>query len=117
MENNFFNQVGKKMPYTTPEDFFNRSEKELRAIANNKFETIVPLKGKEIINHKLPTVNRRWYYAIAASIVLAIGIFGIVRFSSPTATQVEASFYSQTYDNSADWSDFADADIFLDNID
>ena len=99
MENNFFNQVGKKMPYTTPEDFFNRSEKELRSIVYRK------------------SFNRKWYYGIAASIVLAIGIFGIVRFSSPTATQVEASFYSQTYDNSADWSDFADADIFLDNID
>jgi len=99
MENNFFNQVGKKMPYTTPEDFFNRSEKELRSIVHRK------------------SFNRKWYYGIAASIVLAIGIFGIVRFSSPTATQVEASFYSQTYDNSADWSDFADADIFLDNID
>jgi hypothetical protein len=108
MENNFFNQVGKKIPYTTPEDFFNRSEKELRAIANHKFE---------IINHKLPTVNRRWYYAIAASIVLVIGIFGIVRFFSPAATQTDASYYSQTYDNSADWSDFADADIFWDNID
>ena len=99
MENNFFNQVGKKMPYTTPEDFFNRSEKELRSIVHRK------------------SFNRKWYYGIAASIVLAIGIFGIVRFSSPKATQVEASFYSQTYDNSADWSDFADADIFLDNID
>lgn len=99
MENNIFDQVGKKMPYTTPEDFFNRSEKELRSIVHRK------------------SFNRKWYYGIAASIVLAIGIFGIVRFSSPTATQVEASFYSQTYDNSADWSDFADADIFLDNID
>ena len=99
MENNFFNQVGKKMPYTTPEDFFNRSEKELRSIVHRK------------------SFNRKWYYGIAASIVLAIGIFGIVRFSSPAATRVEASFYSQTYDNSADWSDFADADIFLDNID
>jgi len=99
MENNFFNQVGKKMPYTTPEDFFNRSEKELRSVVHRK------------------SFNRKWYYGIAASIVLAIGIFGIVRFFSPTATQVEASFYSQTYDNSADWSDFADADIFLDNID
>lgn len=99
MENNIFDQVGKKMPYTTPEDFFNRSEKELRSIVHRK------------------SFNRKWYYGIAASIVLAIGIFGIVRFSSPTATQVEVSFYSQTYDNSADWSDFADADIFLDNID
>ena len=115
MENNFFNQVGKKMPYTTPEDFFNRSEKELRAIANHKFETIVPLKGKEIINHKLPTVNRRWYYAIAASILLAIGIFSIVLLFMP-APATDVPVYSQTYDNSADWSDFADADLFLDNI-
>lgn len=99
MENDIFDQIGKKMPYTTPEDFFNRSEKELRSIVHRK------------------SFNRKWYYGIAASIVLAIGIFGIVRFSSPTATQVETSFYSQTYDNSADWSDFADADIFLDNID
>ena len=99
MENNIFDQVGKKMPYTTPEDFFNRSEKELRSIVHRK------------------SFNRKWYYGIAASIVLAIGIFGIVRFSSSTATQVETSFYSQTYDNSADWSDFAEADIFLDNID
>lgn len=97
MENNIFDQVGKKMPYTTPEDFFNRSEKELRSIVHRK------------------SFNRKLYYA-AASVVLAVGIFGIVRFSSPAATQVEASFYSQTYDNSADWSDFADADIFLDNM-
>ena len=101
MEQDIFEKVGKRTPFRTPEGYFEASEQELRAIAN----------------HKLPTVNRRWYYAIAASIVLAIGIFGIVRFSSPTATQVETSFYSQTYDNSADWSDFADADIFLDNID
>lgn len=96
---NIFDQVGKRMPFRTPEGYFETSEKELRSIVHRK------------------SFNRKWYYGIAASIVLAIGIFGIVRYSSLSATQTDASLYSQTYDNSADWSDFADADIFLDNID
>jgi len=94
-----FTKVGKRTPFRTPEDFFEASEHELRSIVHRK------------------SLNRKLYYAIAASIVLAIGIFGIIRFSSQTATQADASYYSQTYDNSADWSDFADADIFLDNFD
>lgn len=101
MEQDIFEKVGKRTPFRTPEGYFEASEKQLRSIAN----------------HQSPITYKYWYSGIAASIVLAIGIFGIVRFASPTATQTDASVYSQTYDNSADWSDFADADIFLDNID
>lgn len=86
------------MPYRVPEGYFDASEKDLRSIVHRK------------------SFNRKWYYGIAASTVLAIGIFSIVRLSMP-APATDVPVYSQTYDNSADWSDFADADIFLDNID
>jgi hypothetical protein len=99
MKQDIFEKVGKRTPFRTPEGYFEASEQLLKARSH-----------RPVLN------SRRWYYGIAASILLTVGIFSIVRFSSPTATQVEASFYSQTYDNSADWSDFADADIFLDNL-
>lgn len=94
---NIFDEVGKHTPYRTPEGYFETSEQELRSIVHRK------------------SFNRKWYYAIAASILLAIGIFSIVRLSMP-APATDVPVYSQTYDNSADWSDFADADIFLDEF-
>ena len=99
MGNNIFDQVGKKMPYTTPEGYFETSEQLLKARSH-----------RHVLN------SRRWYYAVAASILLAIGIFSIVRLFMP-APATDLPVYSQTYDNSTDWSDFADADIFLDNFD
>lgn len=94
-----FTKVGKRTPFCTPEGYFEASEKELRSIVHRKS-----------FHHKL-------YYGIAASFVLAVGIWSFVRFALPQTTASDEQFCSQTYDNSVDWSEFAEADIFLDNID
>ena len=61
---------------------------------------------------------------MAASIVLVVGIFSVIRlvFLQPTKTpSTEEPVYAQTeapiYSSSSDWFDFAEADLFLDNMD
>ena len=105
---NIFDQVGKRTPFRTPDGFFEQSEQTLRA---------------QIPNHKSKIINLKWTYGIAASLVLVVGIWSLVRFI-PQPTQTPASeepVYAQTeapiYSSSSDWSDFAEADLFLDNMD
>lgn len=100
MENNIFDQVGKKMPYRVPEGYFDASEKELRSIVHRK------------------SFNRKLYYAAAASVVLAVGIWSLVRFipHQPQTPMLEEPIYVQTYDTADDWHEFAEADLFLDNM-
>lgn len=103
MENNIFDQVGRRTPYKVPDGFFEQSEQTLRA---------------QIPNHKSKIINLKWAYGIAASLVLAVGIWSLVRFiPQPTDTPAaEEHIYAQTYDTSDDWHDFAEADLFLDNM-
>lgn len=107
MKTDIFDQVGRRTPYHTPDGYFEASEKALRTKANHQ---------SAIIFRKLSTADRRWYYIIAASIAVFIGIFGILYFVLPTATEADVPVYSEVTDTAADWSDFAEADIFLDNM-
>ena len=60
-------------------------------------------------------LHRKWFYAAAASIILIGGIYGVTRLlMQPSADS--APVYSQTSSASDYWSDFADADIFMDNM-
>ena len=105
---NIFDQVGKRTPYKVHDGFFEQSEQTLRA---------------QIVHRKSSNRKLYWAYAAAASVVLAVGIWALVRFI-PQPTQTPASeepVYAQTeapiYSSSSDWSDFAEADLFLDNMD
>ncbi len=61
-------------------------------------------------------LHRAWIYAAAASIILLIAVYPVIQLvKSPSATD-SAPIYSQTSPVSDDWSDFADADVFLDNM-
>ena len=104
MENNIFDQVGKRTPYKVPDGFFEQSEQALRT----------PITNRKSSNRKL-----YWAYAAAASVVLVVSIWSLVRFTpQPTQTPAtEEPVYAQTYDTSDDWHDFAEADLFLDNMD
>lgn len=115
---NIFDQVGKRTPFRTPDGFFEASEQTLRAQIPNHKSPYGASKSVEITNHKLPITNRYWTYGIAASLVLAVGIWSLVRFlPQPTQTPAaEEPVYAQTYDTSDDWHDFAEADLFLDNM-
>ena len=60
--------------------------------------------------------------AVAASALLLIAVYPVIQLvkssSDQTLTSISDStpIYSQTSSVSDDWSDFADADIFMDNM-
>ena len=111
-ESDIFETVGKRTPYKVPEGYFEASEQQLKTAALTEHRPASP----DRIQTTIP-LRRRWYYAIAASIVLVVGIFSVVRFAlREPASTADEPVYAQTYDASDDWSDFADADIFLDNL-
>ena len=93
---NIFERVQKKTPYQVPENYFAHSKPRLR-----------------------PSSHRRWYWGIAASLVLVAGIWSLVRITSPSSSTTDTTvntspFYSAT--PADDWSDFAEADLFLENM-
>lgn len=96
----YFDLVGKQMPYRTPDNFFEQSGRQLHVALDNHQKTN----------------SHRWWYGIAAGITLLVGIYSIVNHINHSAAV--APLYSQTTNNTAeDWSDFAEADIFLENMD
>lgn len=106
MKQDIFTQVGKRTPYRTPEGFFEQQEQTLKKAISNQQPVVRPL-------------HRKWWYAAAASIILIGGIYGVTRllvYPSASYTSDSAPIYSQTSPVSDDWSDFADADIFMDNM-
>ena len=101
LKENIFDQVQKRTPYQVPENYFAHSKSRLR-----------------------PTSHRRWYWTIAASLVLVAGIWSIVRITSPSTPATDTTVYSSAVNTSPfysatpadDWSDFAEADLFLENM-
>lgn len=91
LKENIFDQVQKRTPYQVPENYFAHSKSRLR-----------------------PTSHRRWYWTIAASLVLVAGIWSIVRMVSPSTPATDTAVYSTS--PADDWSDFAEADLFLENM-
>ncbi len=96
----YFDIVGKRMPYRTPDRYFEQSGKQLRAAT-----------GKRHV-----TNSRRLWYGIAASIALIAGVYSIINQINSSA--ITTPIYSPTTTNTTEeWSDFAEADIFLENMD
>ncbi len=109
MKQDIFTQVGKRTPYRTPEGFLEQQEQTLKKVIRSQPSVVRPL-------------HRKWWYAAAASLILIGGIYGVSRLLTNPSTgsslyaQDYAPVYSQTSSASDDWSDFADADIFMDNM-
>ena len=109
MKQDIFTQVGKRTPFRTPEGFFEQQERTLKKAISNQQLVVRPLR-------------RKWWYAAAASALLFIAVYPVIQLvkssSDQTLTSVSATtpIYSQTSSVSDDWSDFADADVFLDNM-
>ena len=102
MKQDIFTQVGKRTPYRVPEGFFEQQELTLKKAISSQPSVVRPL-------------HRKWWYAAAASVILIGGIYGVTHILvSPYSDS--APIYSQTSSSSDDWSDFADADIFMDNM-
>lgn len=91
-----FSQVGKRTPYRVPEGFFADNEKEiLSKLALQPAKQYIPL--------------RRWVgYAAVATVLLVAVVY-------PLATY-RWSEEKPVYSSQEDWSQFADADLFLENM-
>lgn len=108
MKQDIFKQVGKRTPFLTPEGFFEQQERTLKKAISNQQPVVRPLR-------------RKWWYAAAASALLLIAVYPVIQLlhsSSDSLVPVSDTtpIYSQTSSISDDWSDFADADIFMDNM-
>ncbi len=96
LKENIFDRVQNRTPYQVPENYFAHSKSRLR-----------------------PTSHRRWYWTIAASLVLVACIWSLVRWATPSSPATDTKIYSaMVYSTSPadDWSDFAEADLFLENM-
>ena len=106
---NIFERVQKRTPFRTPAGFFEKQEQTLKDKVTK-------------YNVQRKPLHRKWWYAAAASVILIGGIYGITRLlvlpsaGSDIFTPDTAPIYSQTSPVSDDWSDFAEADIFMDNM-
>lgn len=105
MNGDIFTQVGKRTPYRVPEGYMDQQKDRLQESVSNQSSAVRPLR-------------RAWYYGIAAAVVLLLAVYPVMRLVSPSTDAPAPSIYadSSIYDDSDDWADFADADIFLDEF-
>ena len=100
MKEDIFTQVGKRTPYRVPEGYMDLQKERLKEAVSNQSSAVRPLR-------------RAWYYGIAAAVVLLLAVYPVMQLISPLTDTPVYSIYD---DDSGDWSDFADADIFLDEF-
>ena len=103
-----FGTVGKRTPFRTPEGFYEQQEQQLKDKVT-------------MYNVQRKPLRRKWWYAIAAGALLLIAVYPVMQLvdsSSDSSSPVSdaAPVYSQTSSSSDEWSEFADADIFMDNM-
>ena len=103
MKQDIFTQAGKRTPFRTPEGLFEQQEQSLKQAICRQTSVVRPLR-------------RRWWYAIAACALLLIAVYPVMQLVHSSSVSDAAPVYSQTSSASDDWSDFADADVFLDNM-
>ena len=114
------------MPYRTPEGFFEANKQRLmeEVATAQKAAEASSLAAETAMAEKKPrkeilTLNRSRHWrgmviGAAATIALLVASYGIARWAI-TAESIYPADVSLAYtDDGEDWSDFADADIFLD---
>lgn len=113
-----FNKVGRQMPYSTPEGYFEQSAAKLRETAKEYQHELQP---QNLASRAAALRNRTslfsWWYAVAACATIVGGILALFRMADLKKNDNNIpAVYSQNDNNTEDWSGFADADLFLDNM-
>lgn len=116
-----FSSVGKRMPYRTPEGFFEANKQRLVEKAATAQEVV---KEENAMAEKKPrkeilTLNRSRHWrgmviGAAATIALLVASYGIARWLTANDSIYPADVSVAYADDGEDWLDFADADIFFD---
>lgn len=118
MDKNFdFNQVGKRMPYSTPNDFFAKMQSDILDAVQD-----MPQKNTEIKTNRRTV--RKWLWSVllsAAAAVVAMFVINI-HFSAPntpTASSdiqdVEQAFAQLSENDQAYILDVYQDDVFINN--
>ena len=105
-----FSEVGKQTPYCTPVGFFAEQEQALKQAISSQPSAISSQPSA------IRPLHRTWLYAAAACALLLIAVYPVMQLVHSSYLSDTAPVYSQTSSASDDWSDFADADVFLDNM-
>lgn len=93
-----FDKVGKRLPYNVPDGFFDNSEQRLKTKVNAKQHTI------------------KWHYVAVATVAVLIGLAAVIRLSYPKPENTNTIVYGSTEQQNNEWTDFAEADIFMENM-
>lgn len=111
MTNDFdFNRVGKRMPYTVPDGFFNKMEDDVWEEIGNEPIHIEPKPAKRRPLLRIVAIAATAAAAAAAAVVIA---FLPTRTSSPDFADVEQAFCNLDADDQAYMLSVYQEDIFI----
>ena len=117
MEKNFdFNQVGKRMPYFTPDDFFAKMQSDILDAVQD-----MPQKNTEIKTNRRTVRKWLWPVSLSAAAVAAMLVINIhfLAPNTPTASSdiqdVEQAFEQLTEGDQAYILDVYQDDVFINN--
>lgn len=117
MDKNFdFNQVGKRMPYSTPDDFFAKMQSDILDAVQDTSTKNTDVKTKK-------RTFRRWLWPVSLSAAAVAAMFVInIHFlapNTPTASSdmqdVEQAFAQLSEDDQAYILEVYQDDVFIDN--
>lgn len=115
-----FDKVGKKMPYTTPEGFFDKLEENILAEVKNDCRD--KEEGKSVVSADKEASHKpfrlrilmRSVIAVAASVALMLVInMNISKTSPTTINDVDQAFNQLTIDDQAYLLDIYQDDVFI----
>lgn len=118
MDKNFdFNQVGKRMPYSTPDDFFAKMQSDILDAVQD-----MPQKNTEIKTNRRTV--RKWLWPVSLSAAAAVVAMFVINIhflapNTPTASSdiqdVEQAFAQLSEGDQAFILDVYQDDVFLNN--
>lgn len=117
MDKNFdFNQVSKRMPYSTPDDFFAKMQSDILDAVQD-----MPQKNTEIKTNRRTVRKWLWPVSLSAAAVAAMFVINIhfLAPNTPTASSgiqdVEQAFAQLSEDDQAYILDVYQDDVFINN--
>ena len=117
MDKNFdFNQVGKRMPYATPDDFFAKMQSNILDAVQD-----MPQKNTEIKTNRRTVRKWLWSVSLSAAAVAAMFVINIHFFApKPSAAsndmlEVEQAFAQLSDGDQAFILDVYQDDVFINN--
>lgn len=106
-----FEQVGKRMPYRTPDGYFDHAAADLKKAVATQCPSIAQPHASRLRRYI-------WISSAAAVMLIAIAIYPIHQYLNKERTMANITpIYCETDNINDGWEEFANADIFLENMD